>query len=170
MSRRLSRSFFWIDQQLIRGGHWSRINAASRLLYVALAASCDRQGVSLCSCGKLMELSAIRDHATIQESLVALESMRLIEVRSEQIPPAIVLLPLDAAGDVPGRTRADPCEGPRRKPALPGPPRTIAPSDFAEVGTPACPAASVVVHTHTHTIVRLGSAGSAERILPHADA
>ena len=93
--RRLPRSFFWIDQQLIRSGGWSRLCANSRLLYVAVAASCDREGLSIYSRSKLMELSALGDSDEFDRCLEELENQKLIEKRANHVPPAISIASLD---------------------------------------------------------------------------
>jgi hypothetical protein len=95
MGRRLPRAFFWIDQSLIRGGVWLKLSAEARLAYIALSASCDRQGVSIWSRSKLMELSACKDPEDWRGRLVELESYRLIEPLPEHSPPAILLVELD---------------------------------------------------------------------------
>lgn len=95
MSRKLPRSFFWVDQQLIRSGTWLKLCPQSRLAYIAISASVDREGISIWSRSKLMELSGCLTPEDLQQSLIELETHRLIESLAEQIPPAIRLCSLD---------------------------------------------------------------------------
>lgn len=55
--RKLSRSFFWIDQELVRSGLWQQLSNMERLVYVAIAASVNREGVSLWGTEKLLNLA-----------------------------------------------------------------------------------------------------------------
>lgn len=92
MSRRLPRSFFWIDQHLIRSGTWLKLSASARLAYIAIAASCDRQGMSIWSRNKLMELSACKNPDDWGPLISELMSHQLIEPLPENSPPAIRLI------------------------------------------------------------------------------
>jgi hypothetical protein len=95
MSRRLPRSFFWIDQQLVRNGTWVKLGHEARLVYIAISASVDRDGLSIWSRSKLMELSGCRTPEEFQQGIVDLESHRLIEPIPQNVPPAIHLCSLD---------------------------------------------------------------------------
>jgi len=136
MSRRLPRAFFWIDQNLIRSGAWGKLSAEARLAYVAVSASCDRDGVSIWSRAKLMELSAIPDPDAWRERLLELEIHRLIEPLPEHSPPAIRLVELnrEAAAEAVSRPPSDA----ERAPSSP----------MAGWGGPV-PAAPIIVHTQT---------------------
>ena len=57
--RKLSKSFFWIDQEIVRSGLWSKMSARARLCYVALVASVNREGLSLWGELKLSELAGV---------------------------------------------------------------------------------------------------------------
>ena len=95
--RRLPRSFFWIDQSVIRSGAWLRLSAEARLAYVALAASCDREGISIWSVPKLMELSGSSgEHENWHVRVSELEREALIERVPEHSPPAIRLREFEA--------------------------------------------------------------------------
>ena len=79
--RRIPKSFFWIDQALIRSGVWEKLSGQARLTFVALSATCDREGLSVWSAGKLQSLSATADAEAFGSSLSELEVARLIERR-----------------------------------------------------------------------------------------
>lgn len=113
MSRRLPRSFFWIDQSVIRSGAWQRLSAEARLAYVALAASCDREGLSIWSSPKLMELAACLERESWGARISELESCALVERVVDHSPPAIRLKELDSSA------RGDVAEAPRPSPAPP---------------------------------------------------
>jgi|HubBroStandDraft_6_1064221.scaffolds.fasta_scaffold332963_3 hypothetical protein len=81
MPRRMPKSFFWIDQALIRMGIWEKLSAQARLTYVALSATCDREGLSLWSVRKLQILAATEDAEAFGSSLSELERMQLVERR-----------------------------------------------------------------------------------------
>jgi hypothetical protein len=137
MSRKLPRSFFWVDQKLIREGLWLKLCPASRLSYIALAASCDRDGVSIWSRSKLMELAGVQDPEQWQTILTELETFRLIEPVAGHSPAAIRLLTLGSDGEVPRSS-------------------SHAPSQVTSPGQHASP-----LTVHTHTTVYLG--GSPDR-------
>ena len=103
MSRKLPRSFFWIDQGVIRNGAWLKLSAESRLAYIALAASCDREGISIWSIPKLMELAACQEREIWAERVIELEGHSLVEQMPEHIPPAIKLLGLEVTPVTGGR-------------------------------------------------------------------
>jgi hypothetical protein len=134
MGRRLPRSFFWIDQHLIRSGTWLRLSAEARLTYIAIAASCDRQGVSIWSRAKLMELAACKAPEEWGFRISELISHRLIELLPETAPPAIQLIELQPEQDTACGSAA---------PSLP-----------PVIATPNPPPQVVV---HTHTTIHLGS-------------
>jgi hypothetical protein len=135
MSRRLPRAFFWIDQNLIRSGAWGKLSAEARLAYVAVSASCDRDGVSIWSRAKLMELSAIPDPDVWRERLLELESHRLIEPLPEHSPPAIRLVELDREATAAAVSRPSPDAE-----------RASSPLAGWSGGVPAAP---IIVHTQT---------------------
>ncbi len=81
--RRIPKSFFWIDQALIRTGVWEQLSAQARLTFVALSATCDREGLSVWSARKLQSLSATEDAEVFGSSLSELEVARLIERREQ---------------------------------------------------------------------------------------
>ena len=56
--RKLAKSFFWIDQELMRSGLWLKLSTVERLVYIAIAASVNRDGVSLWGCEKLQGLAS----------------------------------------------------------------------------------------------------------------
>ena len=53
MGRPISRSFFWIDQAIVRTGLWVSISTEAVMVYVALSASVDRNGISSLLCNLL---------------------------------------------------------------------------------------------------------------------
>jgi hypothetical protein len=140
MSRRLPRSFFWIDQSMIRSGAWQRLSAEVRLAYVALAASCDREGLSIWSAPKLMELAACRDRDEWSARVSELESQKLIERVPESSPPAIRIMEFEA-----------PVRGPIAEGEVP---RSTASS------APSSPMAAPPIIVHTQTTIHLGGAPS----------
>jgi len=99
MSRRLPRSFFWVDQQIIRSGAWLKLSPHSRLIYIAVSASVDKEGLSIWSPTKLMELSGCRDHDEFQNGLTELETHQLIVPIPQHVPPAIQLCSLQPADE-----------------------------------------------------------------------
>lgn len=129
MARRLPKAFFWIDQNVIRSGVWKGLSPQARLAYVALAASCDREGVSIWSAPKLMEISGCVEREEWSARIVELEQHRLIEAVPGHVPPAIRVMEVDP----PGRTDPADRESSERRapPTLPSSP------------------ASIIVHTHT---------------------
>jgi hypothetical protein len=130
MSRKLPRAFFWIDQEIIRSGLWLKLSPAARLAYLAIVATCDRQGVSIWSRNKLMELSSCSDPEDWYTKIVELETHRLIETLQGHSPPAIRVIELTTAN-----TAAVDGTSPRSSSSSdPHPSRQIPP---------------IVVHTHT---------------------
>lgn len=77
--RKLSRSFFWIDQELIRSGVWLKMSSAARLSYVALVASVNKDGTSLWGETKLLTLAGVNESEWVL-SLGELVGFRLVEV------------------------------------------------------------------------------------------
>ena len=67
--RRIPKSFFWIDQALIRSGVWEKLSGQARLTFVALSATCDREGLSVWSAQRLQSLSATADAEAFGSSL-----------------------------------------------------------------------------------------------------
>lgn len=55
--RKLARSFFWIDQEVLRSGIWQRLTVVERLIYIALVASANREGICLWGSEKLLTLA-----------------------------------------------------------------------------------------------------------------
>jgi hypothetical protein len=104
--RKLPKSFFWVDQQIIRGGAWTKLGCQARLAYIAIAASCDREGVSIWSRNKLMELAGAKDPDDWKAQLEELGSHKLIELLPEACPPAIRLMPLDESMGAQEQNRA----------------------------------------------------------------
>jgi hypothetical protein len=113
MSRRLPRSFFWIDQNLIRSGIWLKLSAEGRLAYIALAASCDREGVSIWSAPKLMELSACSEREEWGTRIAELENQGLIERIPDTAPPAIRLREFETPAPRPESDTFRPVSAPR---------------------------------------------------------
>jgi len=91
--RKLSRSFFWIDQELLRTGIWLKLTSVERLVYIALAASVNREGVSLWGNEKLQNLAGCKPDEW-QDGI-----KRLIEYNLIQAPQSgeigIILLSLE---------------------------------------------------------------------------
>lgn len=83
--RKMARSFFWIDQQIIRSGTWQRLTKEAKLSYVVLAASADREGVSQWGPQKLTELIGEVEFENFYKSLSELEEHSLI-IRSDEGP------------------------------------------------------------------------------------
>lgn len=150
MSRRLPRSFFWVDQHLIRSGTWLKLSASARLAYIAVAASCDRQGVSIWSRSKLMELSACPDPGDWMPRIQELMGHGLIEILPENSPPAIRLIEFQVEN-----------------------PESVAPSTNRTGPPSRClpPSPSPIV-VHTHTTIHLGDAphtgGDAAHVEPRS--
>jgi hypothetical protein len=137
MTRRLPRSFFWIDQQIIRSGLWMQLSLTARLAYIALSASCDRDGISIWSRSKLMALSGCVDPDEWPGTLIELEGHRLVESLESHVPPAMKLLPLEAEQS----SEAD---------------RTTAQVPAASITSPKSAPSVAPVIVHTHTTVHLG--------------
>jgi hypothetical protein len=108
-----------------------KLSSEARLAYVALSASCDREGVSIWSRAKLMELSAIFDPDTWRERLVELESHQLIESLPGHLPPAIRLVELG------------------REVAAPRPPDGEQSPSLPATWAGDAPSAPIIVHTQT---------------------
>lgn len=91
--RKMARSFFWIDQQIIRSGIWQKLSMEAKLSYVALSASADREG--LCQWGpqKLIEQIGNVGIEGFNKSLGELEALNLI-ARGDLERPGIELLNL----------------------------------------------------------------------------
>lgn len=91
--RKLSRSFFWIDQEVLRTGIWLKLSSAERLVYIALAASVNREGVSLWGLEKLQTLAGCNSDEW-QEGIKKLIDYNLIRApQSGEI--GIILLSLE---------------------------------------------------------------------------
>lgn len=129
--RQMARSFFWIDQQLIRSGQWAQLSIGAKLAYVALAASVDRQGVSQWSRAKLMLLTGASELTELAKSLIELQEHKLI-----------ALPPVDSSVEI--RVLSLEAESTGLKA---GPPRS---SPSSDVVVSAVPATMVIVHTTVH--------------------
>ena len=81
MARRMPRSFFWIDQKLIRTGLWLKLSADAKLVYVALSAACDREGRCLMARPRLSDLAGISND--IDQTLKELFGLALVEVNHD---------------------------------------------------------------------------------------
>ena len=130
MSRRLPRSFFWMDQHLIRSGIWSKLSVPARMAYLALVASCDRDGVTIWSRSKLMEIAGCRDPDDWQAQVLELNEVKLIELLVESSPLAIQVISLSPQSQ----------DGELM-------PKKIAPSSTSTLPTSSSP---IVVHTSIH--------------------
>jgi hypothetical protein len=104
--RNVPRAFFWIDQNVIRGGFWTALSIEARVLYVALAASADRDGVSRWGPVKLMELSGIKEPAWYEGAVKALVESKLVCVGEKE--EGIQVLDLDKGGEPKISTQAKP--------------------------------------------------------------
>lgn len=89
--RRVPRSFFWIDQQIIRSGLWLKLSMEAKLSYVVIAASVDREGVSHWGSKKMLEMVGPIEGEVFDKSLQELEALHLI-VRGTAEAPGIRLL------------------------------------------------------------------------------
>jgi hypothetical protein len=77
--RKLAKSFFWIDQELVRSGVWTKLPGVTRLVYIALAASVNRDGVSLWGQEKLIALAGCSTEDW-EASLVNLSKYCLVQL------------------------------------------------------------------------------------------
>jgi hypothetical protein len=91
--RKMARSFFWIDQQIIRSGIWQQLSQEAKLVYVAVAASVDREGISQWGQAKLMGLVGKIEAADFEKSLSELEVQNLVG-RGTADKPSLMLLGL----------------------------------------------------------------------------
>ena len=82
MARRMPRSFFWIDQRLIRSGLWMKLTATGKLIYVALSAAADRDGRCHWGRTKLAELAGGTEH-DFESGMTELSGHCLIKVATE---------------------------------------------------------------------------------------
>lgn len=82
MARRMPRSFFWIDQKLIRSGLWMRLTTTGKLFYVVLSAAADRDGRCHWGKTKLVELAGGTEH-DFEGGIAELSGHRLIKVADE---------------------------------------------------------------------------------------
>jgi hypothetical protein len=91
--RKMARSFFWIDQHIIRSGIWQKLSMEAKLSYVVISASADRDG--LCQWGhqKLIEQIGEVAPESFTKSLEELETLNLI-ARGGPEKPGIELLNL----------------------------------------------------------------------------
>jgi hypothetical protein len=95
--RKLARSFFWIDQELLRSGLWLKLSVVERLVYIALAASVNRDGVSLWGSEKLLTLASCTK-LEWEESIAKLIEYNLIQPpQSGEV--GIILLSFDRNQD-----------------------------------------------------------------------
>jgi hypothetical protein len=91
MLRKMPRSFFWLDQKLIRSGLWAELSREAKLFYVALSAGCDREGRCLWGQSKLIALSGAVA-GEFDRSMTELAGRRLIDLSEAN---CIQLLSLD---------------------------------------------------------------------------
>lgn len=121
MARRMPKSFFWIDQRLIRSGLWVRLSSGGKLSYVALSATADRDGRCLWGKSKLTELTGGSED-DFEKALAELCELRLIQVQGASGAVQILSLEEEIMGGM--DTSAQP----------------------KSIASPAPP--SVIVHTH----------------------
>ncbi len=95
--RKLARSFFWIDQELLRSGLWLKLSTVDRLVYIALAASVNRDGVSLWGNEKLQALASCTQ-TDWDESIIKLTEHNLIQ-GPKSGENGIILLSFDRSHD-----------------------------------------------------------------------
>ena len=95
--RNLAKSFFWIDQELLRSGLWLKLSAVDRLVYIALAASVNRDGVSLWGNEKLQVLASC-SKTDWDESIIKLTEHDLIQA-PQSGENGIILLSFDRSQD-----------------------------------------------------------------------
>ncbi len=95
--RKLARSFFWIDQELLRSGLWLKLSTVDRLVYIALAASVNRDGVSLWGNEKLQVLASCTQ-TDWDESILKLTEHSLIQA-PQSGESGIILLSFDRSQD-----------------------------------------------------------------------
>ena len=82
MARRMPRSFFWIDQKLIRSGLWMKLSTMGKLFYVVLSAAADREGRCHWGKTKLAELAGGTEQ-DFESGITELSGHRLIKVMDE---------------------------------------------------------------------------------------
>jgi hypothetical protein len=82
VARRMPKSFFWIDQKLIRSGLWMKLTATGKLIYVALSAAADRDGRCHWGRTKLAELAGGTEH-DFESGLAELSGHRLVKPADE---------------------------------------------------------------------------------------
>jgi len=92
MARRMPKSFFWIDQKLIRSGLWQKLTVTGKLFYVVLSAACDRDGRCHWGRTKLMELAGGTER-DFESGMAELSGHRLVKM--DDGLGAIELLALD---------------------------------------------------------------------------
>lgn len=96
--RKMARSFFWIDQQIIRSGIWQRLSMEAKLSYVAISAGANREGHCQWGPQKLIEQIGKIAIESFTKSLEELEATNLI-ARGGPENPGIELLNLSAVHD-----------------------------------------------------------------------
>ena len=82
MARRIPRSFFWIDQKLMRSGLWMKLTTTGKLFYVVLSAAADRDGRCHWGKHKLTELAGGTEH-DFESGIAELSGHRLIKMADE---------------------------------------------------------------------------------------
>ncbi len=111
MARRMPKSFFWIDQRLIRSGLWVRLSSGGKLSYVALSATADRDGRCLWGKSKLAELAGGSED-DFEKSLAELCELRLIEVQGASGAVQILSLEEELTGALQTSTQPKPIVSP----------------------------------------------------------
>lgn len=96
--RKMARSFFWIDQQIIRSGIWQKLSMEAKLSYVAISASADREGLCQWGSQKLIDQIGAVAAEVFNKSLEELEALNLI-ARGGAERPGIELLNLSVNDD-----------------------------------------------------------------------
>lgn len=111
--RKMARSFFWIDQHIIRSGIWQKLSMEAKLSYVVISASADREGFCQWSHQKLIEQIGEVALESFTKSLEDLESLSLI-ARGGPERPGIELLNLSVV-DEKGHQSSSPANNNRAK-------------------------------------------------------
>ncbi len=98
--RKIARSFFWIDQQIIRSGIWQKLSMEAKLSYVAISAGANREGYCQWGPQKLIEQIGKLEIESFNKSLEELEATSLISRGSPGESPGIELLSLSAVSEL----------------------------------------------------------------------
>ena len=84
--RKVPRSFFWIDQQIIRSGLWLKLSTEAKLAYVVIAASADREGISHWGSKRMLAMVGPIEVEVFDKSLQELEALQLIVLGTTEAP------------------------------------------------------------------------------------